>query len=445
MESGISRILAAIASQRPHAWWLERRAAIVEQRHRLEAMLARESHYPVYGFTTLLGQLDNTQISAEDQYRLLQGHLVGEPAQLLDPMPLLLLATKLEQLAQGGSGIHFETYDLLLDRCRTPIESMSGAWFASYGSADVVPGAWWLHGLAGVGARPRLQMGDLIALISGNFVSTTFAMAASVQLLDYLSAFLGHAVLSADAPQAGTTAATHTWLYREMGPGIGRPGHATGEHRLPQLPVSTRDVSVYVSPIAKVVDELRDALEFRLAGCTSNPLFVFPAGGEPVACSQAGFVDVRLSMALTSAIQLVLFCMGAVQRFTQHFCDSRRQLPAAQFIAYVQPPKVAQALLAQARLAHGTLATSFSMAESEGIEDIGDMSLALAHGLREVVGRARQQLTVLAALEGCSAEPDDGNHVLEVIAARFCGGGEADQIRHFGHVLTRLGAASAPW
>ncbi|MEO9078175.1 MAG: aromatic amino acid lyase, partial [Rhodanobacter sp.] len=282
MESGISRILAAIASQQPQAGWLERRATIVEQRHRLVTMLAREPHFPVYGFTTLLGQLDNTQISAEDQYRLLRGHLVGEPGELLDPMPMMLLATKIEQLTQGGSGIHFETYDFLLDRCRTPIESMSGAWFASYGSADVVPGAWWLHGLTAGGTQPRLQMGDLIALISGNFVSTAFALAASVQLLDYLSVFLGHAFLSADAPPTGTTAAARTWLYRELDTRIRRPGPAIHEHLPTQRPVSTRDVSVYVSPIAKVVDELRDALEFRLAGCTSNPLFVFSTSGEPV-------------------------------------------------------------------------------------------------------------------------------------------------------------------
>lgn len=445
MESGIARVLAAVASQRPQGWWLDRRATIVEQRYQVEAMLAREPHQPVYGFTTLLGQLDHARISAEDQYRLLEGHLVGEPDKLPDPMPMLLLATKLEQLAQGGSGIHFDTYERLLDHCGTPIKSMAGAWFASYGSADVVPGAWWLHGLAGDGARPRLQAGDLIALISGNFVSTAFALAASVQLLDYLSAFLGYAALSADAPPVGTTAATRTWLYRELDAVIRRSGHAADEHRATQLPVSTRDISVYVSLIARVVDELRDALEFRLAACTSNPLFVFPSGGEPAAYSQAGFVDVRLSMALTSAMQLVLFCMGGVQRFTQHLCDSRRQLPAGQFIAYVQPPKVAQALLAQARLAHGTLATSFSMAESEGIEDIGDMSLALAHGLRDAVGRAQQQLAVLAGLEGSAANPAGRKHFLEVIAGRFCGRDEADQDRaaDFSRVLARLQAGSA--
>lgn len=423
MTSAIRRVLEAACSRQAAPDWVQRHAAIAGERRAIEAMLAARPASTVYGFTTLLGQLDGAGLQAGDQDRLLQGHLVGEVGEIRPPMPALMLAMKIEQLAHGGSGIHPDTYGLLLGHCSDPAISVRGAWHASYGSADVVPGAWWLRALQAQTAGLPLQRGDLIALISGNFVSTAFALASSLQLIDYLSRFLAQAAVHADAVAAGVSAASRTWLYRAwmesaaaLSPAKPRPER--------QRPVSLRDLSMYVSPAAKIIDELRDALEFRLSGCTSNPLFASLPPTGVAAWSQSGFVDLRLSMTLTSAIQLVLFCMGAVQRFVQHYCDARRVLPADEFIPYVQSPKVASAYLAQARLAHGALASGFSLAESEGIEDICDMSLALAHALTDVIRSARQQEGVLTALTEGGTEPLLSGRFFEMMADRFGGGSD---------------------
>lgn len=431
MTSTIRRVLEAVHSRRAAPDWVQRHAAIAGERRAIEDMLATRLAPTVYGFTTLLGQLDGMGLHADDQERLLRGHLVGEVGEIHAPMPALLLATKIEQLACGGSGIHPDTYGLLLQHCSTPAASARGAWCASYGSADVVPGAWWVHALQAQAAGLPLQQGDLIALISGNFVSTAFALASSLQLIDYLSCYLAHAAVHADAVPADVSAASRTWLYRAwmksatatLPPAKPRPER--------QRPVSLRDLSMYVSPAARIIDELRDALEFRLSGCTSNPLFASLPPTGVAAWSQSGFVDLRLSMTLTSAIQLVLFCMGAVQRFIQHYCDDRRGLPADEFIPYVQPPKVASACLAQARLAHGALASGFSLAESEGIEDICDMSLVLAHALTDVIRSARQQERVLAGLTEGGTEPLPVDRFFGMMADRFSGGsdrGSADML-----------------
>src|SRR5699024_5423250 len=132
----------------------------------------------VYGFNTLLGHLDGIDSGSDSQRNLLQAHLVGSRQSLPAGWGRLLVACKLSQLPVGGSGIHPQTYNWL-SRLNWPDEvHLSGAWTSSYGSGDVVPGAWFVEALVKEFGLKLEFPGDLICLINGNYVSTAVGLVA---------------------------------------------------------------------------------------------------------------------------------------------------------------------------------------------------------------------------------------------------------------------------
>jgi hypothetical protein len=81
-----------------------------------------------------------------------------------------------------------------------------------------------------------------------------------------------------------------------------------------------------------------------------------------------------------------------------HLCERELSGNATPDPRFVQPPKVAQALVERARLVAGQLPAHFAGSESNGIEDLRDLSLLTAQNVLELVEVGRDVLEMLDAV-----------------------------------------------
>lgn len=384
MRDQLQDVLDAAATGTPAPAWESAVSRIAEERRAVEQRLRSTPGEAVYGFTTMLGPLDGVPAEAATASSLLEAHLVGTPEPLTPAMTRLVTATKLSQLSSGGSGISAATYRRLLGALRTP-PPCGIDWSASYGSADVVPASWWVRAL--VPDADVLETGDLVALINGHFVSTAHSVSSTLRLADYLGDFCAAAGMVC-VPTRRTGLAEGERLLAESMAGNYLPVSYPR-----QLPVSVRDSAAFVLPVVSVLEDLADSLALRVGRPSANPLFLMDGGSaEPV--SQASFLDVGLTLRLCSARQFVLYCMGAMQRFTEALCGRLSEGLPAEDPRLVQPPKVSQAILEGARAAAGPV-TGFSGSQSGGVEDLWDCSLIASRSLTTAVEAAVRQLDVL--------------------------------------------------
>lgn len=420
MNSAIGRVLTAARDAAPADAWVKATEKLADERRAIEEMLREQPELRVYGFNTLLGHLDNVEAVEDNQHLLLQAHLIGRTVPITGALPDLILSTKLEQLSHGGSGLHPDTFQQVLTAYLGPDAEVIGAWSDSYSSGDVVPAAWWIEHLRTTHPDLRLHSGDLIALLNGNFISTAFALQAAEGLIGYLAGFLGKASEIVQPGRVGALAERGDWLAELIAADLPSAAHLLRAGAHLQAPVSMRDMASYVGPIGTAVDTLRSAIGRRLSAFSGNPTFS-AADGQMHHASQSSFLDLNLTMALTSSIQLTHFLMAAVQRFVQHVCDTRRNRRPLDYMRFVQPPKIASALLIEADAKHGTLPARFQLAESEGIEDQADLSLSIARSLAALVLLAEDQLAILDnvfAMMGRTT-PDRGTYYQQAIMARF--------------------------
>lgn len=307
----------------------------------------------VYGFTTLLGHLDDEPMTPQAQAHLLDAHLVGPTRNLPAEFGRLLITVKLAQLASGGSGIHPDTADAL----RRALDSHApdewvGAFTASYGCGDVVPGAWFVHNLMTIHGLELTHPGDLIALINGHFVSTAIGLIAADayrRLIDRIHLTLDRtAAIAADATvQPSVTARDRQPLQRSLAAASGAIG---------------------------------ESLRNRLITPSANPLF-HTVGTDNrtriAAHSQASFLDYTLTNAFTGALLGVGQIAATVKGSIKTFCDLRPNGSQAR----IQPVKVAHALIST--LPEPVRPSDFTISESAGIEDAADHSLDAALRLIE--------------------------------------------------------------
>lgn len=351
MRTALSRVLRSVGSASPAEEWTSARAALSEERRRVDRYLARTDSGPVYGFTTRLGQEDSLPLSVDGQQELLESHLIGPSTIAPADWRRLLVACKIEQCSHGESGIHPIAYKSLLDVL--PLESpIRGNWLNSYSSGDVVAGAWLARDLRDNSPAVLDHPGDLITLINGNFVSTSMAIVATSSLID----------------AAGTLLAA--WL-----PAVVQAG-APGTSPVIQPPVSLRDATPVQSAIRTATASIGAAIEHRLSGPSCNPRFT-ALDREIAATSQSSFLDFGLTFAMSNGIQLANVLAGLWQRLIQHRCDSDLATHKR-----IQSPKSAQGLLERMRGGAHT-SHAFSGFDSEGIEDLRDLSLIHAHTLLE--------------------------------------------------------------
>ncbi|HJA37918.1 MAG TPA: hypothetical protein H9793_02880, partial [Candidatus Brevibacterium intestinigallinarum] len=114
--SATRRVLTAVLEGTPPDAWAAGAARVEDERTSIDRLLASTPLPRIYGFTTLLGHLDDHGASAEDQWTLLDAHLVGTPTRQTAPFGQLLAACKVEQASHGGSGMSPAAFDALRDR-----------------------------------------------------------------------------------------------------------------------------------------------------------------------------------------------------------------------------------------------------------------------------------------------------------------------------------------
>ena len=194
---------------------VERSAAVVD------AIVAKGE--PVYGVNTGFGKLASVRIAAEDLERLQRNIVLSHAAGVGEPLPVpvvrLVLALKVASLAQGASGLRWDTLaalDACLSRGLVPVIPAKGSVGAS---GDLAPLAHLAAALMGVGAftvggrtvpaAEALAEAGLapvvlgpkegLALLNGTQVSTALALAGLFEAERVFQAALVTGALATDA------------------------------------------------------------------------------------------------------------------------------------------------------------------------------------------------------------------------------------------------------
>lgn len=325
--------------------WATRAAALADERQRIEQFV--DCGGQAYGFTTLFGHLDAIKREREAILNLYQGHLVGHP-KLLDPkIARGIVVVKLCQLSNGGTGISLSSYERLREGYASGLDDVRVDLRASYGSADVVPGAWLVNSI--FGEASDLHRGDLMALINGAYVPAGVLLGSLNQLETVASRALS---LTAEA--------------REVSKKLQKSVDV-------QLPVSLRDLA----PLYEAVNHAREQLETALLRAANrrsgNPMFQIDDGAvRPV--SNSSFLDFQLTFALAAAQEAALVIAAYVTSATRWVCGlAEEAADELQRPLFVQLPKVAKAY--EDQLLSRSAGTGYSQNESLGVEDISDSSL----------------------------------------------------------------------
>ena len=346
-------------------------ARSVVSRERDAVLSFLDSGGTAYGFSTFFGHLDNHTIQPEDSQVLLDAHLVGTPRPLSEKESRAITLIKLCQLMQGGSGISPETFDRVLEGLdRTVSIDLD----ASYGSGDVVPGAWWVNST--LGSTPDFQRGDLIALINGSFVPVGLLLNA----LQPLETLFSTVVWSADVAE--------DFVQQRNDSGV-------------QLPVSLRDISPLKRELSDGIAQLKSAIESSANRSSFNPSFVFNDDKSTVSvCSNSSFLNYdclaavrRAGMSLSVAAAYSLSIIRHVSSALEKESDINHG------VEWVQVPKVATAYYDNL-MESLTFSGSTAQWASEGTEDISDFLLADTRKLIHALGIAEKLVGLLTDCVG---------------------------------------------
>lgn len=341
---------------------------IEQERYAVDELLDSQTAPAVYGFNTLLGHHDNREATVGDQEHLLDAHLVGPVSSFPSSWGKLLTRVKLAQLSHGGSGVHPDTYKRLELFLTFPDDQVwEGNWTSSYSCGDVVPGTWFVHNLRQHGVDAPHHRGDLIALINGSFVSTAAGLIVAQRFCELTAAAL--ALIESVSHRRGI--------------------------RGVQKSVTMRDVSPLRNLVETANITLIDALTNRLVNPSANPIFTF--GKHTVPHSQSSFLDFTLTTALTQAAQTcsaaAAYVKGAVTELVSH------DTPGA--TARVQPVKIIEALIRE--MSAFPSPSHFGLTESNGVEDVADLSLLAARTLASLLTRLEQVFDI--ACDVCGDAP----------------------------------------
>lgn len=265
---------------------------------------------PVYGINTGFGKLAKVRIPpdqvAELQRRLVLSHAVGTGPLLPDAVVRLILLLKINSLAQGLSGVQWETItalQMLLNADVLPCIPAQGSVGAS---GDLAPLAHLVLPLIGEGrvriagvetdAAEGLKLAGLaplqlgakegLALLNGTQVSTALALAGLFATEDVVAAALVCGALSTDAAagsdtpfdprihaargQPGQIAVADLLLHLLEGSVI-RASHRQGDERV-QDPYCLRCQPQVMGAVLDVLRNAAVTLEIEANGVSDNPL-----------------------------------------------------------------------------------------------------------------------------------------------------------------------------
>ena len=375
-QSATQRVVDVALTKKVPSQWKEARDRVASERAAVERWLVAGGR--AYGFTTLLGHLDDRHMEWADtettqilQSEMMKAHLIGRAMRV--PIGTvrsgLILAAKIEQLHCGGSGVSpssLDRYTRAVKRGRTLELPLA----LSYSCADVVPNAWVIHELF-AGDDDLLAPGDLIALLGGHALPAAEAIPVTCALA-YLTM---HFNLRWSA-----VAAT---MRREA---------------KVQLPVSLRDATPVRIESAAVVDAMLAASGHRLRTQAANPLFLFDEGGRVRDVSSTSrFLDFSLTAATERASTFLITLSHLTQRLVEHVVEMCDRWDYAGQHRRIQYPKVSRALSLRTRAAHQHT-RGFLSDTSCGVEDLWDLSLISLHRLSLLQEALVQELLLLDEL-----------------------------------------------
>ncbi len=272
---------------------------------------------PVYGINTGFGKLAKVRIPpdqvAELQRRLVLSHAVGTGPLLPDAIVRLILLLKINSLAQGLSGVQWQTIAALQALLNADVLPCIPAQGSVGASGDLAPLAHLvlpligegrvrvngaeisaLEGLQQAGLAP-LQLGakEGLALLNGTQVSTALALAGLFAAEDVVAAALVCGALSTDAAagsdtpfdprihaargQPGQIAVADLLLHLLEGSLI-RASHRQGDERV-QDPYCLRCQPQVMGAVLDVLRNAAVTLEIEANGVSDNPL-VFADEGD---------------------------------------------------------------------------------------------------------------------------------------------------------------------
>lgn len=272
---------------------------------------------PVYGVNTGFGKLARVRIPpaqvAELQRRLVLSHAVGTGPLLPDAVVRLILLLKINSLAQGLSGVQWETIAALQTLLNSDVLPCIPAQGSVGASGDLAPLAHLVlpllgegrvridgmevsaaDGLKHAGLVPlRLGAKEGLALLNGTQVSTALALAGLFASEDVIAAALVCGALSTDAAagsdtpfdprihaargQPGQIAVADLLLHLLEGSAI-RASHRQGDERV-QDPYCLRCQPQVMGAVLDILRNAAATLATEANGVSDNPL-VFANGGD---------------------------------------------------------------------------------------------------------------------------------------------------------------------
>jgi histidine ammonia-lyase len=265
---------------------------------------------PVYGINTGFGKLARVRIPsdqvAELQRRLVLSHAVGTGPLLPDAVVRLILLLKINSLAQGLSGVRWETVAALQAMLAADLLPCIPAQGSVGASGDLAPLAHLVLPLLGEG-RVRLNGVEMasadglkatglaplalgpkegLALLNGTQVSTALALAGLFATEDVVAAALVCGALSTDAAagsdtpfdprihaargQPGQIAVAGLLLHLLEGSAI-RASHRQGDERV-QDPYCLRCQPQVMGAVLDLLRSAAATLEIEANGVSDNPL-----------------------------------------------------------------------------------------------------------------------------------------------------------------------------
>ena len=295
----------------------EARAAVEAGAKTVETIVARGE--PVYGINTGFGKLASIRIPDADLAQLQKNLVLSHAAGTGEPLPIavvrLVMALKLASLAQGFSGVRWQTIAQLaacLDQGLVPVIPGQGSVGASGDLAPLAHLSATLMGvghffvgtakvpadkaLAEAGLKP-LQLGPTegLALLNGTQVSTALALAGLFEAELVFRAALITGALATDAargsdgpfdprihavrPHKGQSAVADALRHLMAGSAI-RASHLVGDARV-QDPYCLRCQPQVMGACLDILRQAATTLAIEANSVSDNPL-VFATEGEVI-------------------------------------------------------------------------------------------------------------------------------------------------------------------
>lgn len=399
---------------------------------------------PVYGINTGFGKLASVRIGDEDLATLQRNIVLSHCAGVGEPLPVsvtrLMMALKVASLAQGASGVRWETVAFLsacLSKGLVPVVPGQGSVGAS---GDLAPLAHMSAALIGVGrfsvkgqqapAAEALASAGLtpltlgpkegLALLNGTQASTALALAGLFEAERVFQAALVTGALATDAArgsdspfdarihalrgQPGQIAAATALRDLMQGSAI-RASHLTGDDRV-QDPYCLRCQPQVMGACLDLLRQAATTLAIEANGVSDNPLVFSDAGdvvsggnfhAEPVAFA-ADTIALALCEIGSIAERRVAMLVDPVLSGLPAFLTPRPGLNSGLMI-----PQVTAAALVSENKQRAHPASVDSIPTSANQEDHVSMA---AHGARRLLPMALNAahvigIELLAAAQGC--------------------------------------------